>query len=384
LSCILMDNQSASPTPSATKPKYSLLSGAHEAQGRRETMEDAHQHFDNLKQESGFESLNNFSQIAYYAVFDGHGGDQTAKMVEKQLHPIIFKTDEFNRGDVKGAITKGFEEMDKIVVEEANKLNMMHGSTSVVAMVMDGTLFVANIGDSEGILVSVQSQKVSVQNLTRPHKANDPTEKERIESLGGHVFFGRVFGALAVSRSFGDAKYKKPKTSKDFVSWEPEIQAVELQPAHKYLILACDGLWDVINHQQAAELTHRCFLEGQTPQQVAKTLVKTALQRKTEDNVTVVVAKLQWEGILEEAPPSLDESPPTTDSTESEESGDDGGDPSSQNSPGASSQPGATTNTTTTATTTTTETTSTSPTASTTSSTTETPSDVKMEEAKAT
>jgi len=305
-------------------------------------------------------------------------------MVEKQLHPIIFKTEEFNRGDVKGAITKGFEEMDKIVVEEANKLNMMHGSTSVVAMVMDGTLFVANIGDSEGILVSVQSQKVSVQNLTRPHKANDPTEKERIESLGGHVFFGRVFGALAVSRSFGDAKYKKPKTSKDFVSWEPEIQAVELQPAHKYLILACDGLWDVINHQQAAELTHRCFLEGQTPQQVAKTLVKTALQRKTEDNVTVVVAKLQWEGILEEAPPSLDESPPTTDSTESEESGDDGGDPSSQNSPGASSQPGATTNTTTTATTTTTETTSTSPTASTTSSTTETPSDVKMEEAKAT
>jgi len=130
-----------------------------------------------------------------------------------------------------------------------------------------------------------------------------------------------VFGALAVSRSFGDAKYKKPKTSKDFVSWEPEIQVHELNTAHRYLVLACDGLWDVINHQQVAELTHRSFLEGQNPQQVAKTLVKTALQRKTEDNVTVVVVKIQWEGVEDPPAPGDEESTPTTDSTESDDSG---------------------------------------------------------------
>jgi len=99
---------------------------------------------------------------------------------------------------------------------------------------------------------------------------------------------------------------------------------VDLNTSHKYAILACDGLWDVINHQQAAELVHRCFLEGQTPQQVAKTLVKTALQRKTEDNVTVVVVKILWEGVQDEVRNGQDESPPTTDSTESEESGDEG------------------------------------------------------------
>jgi len=138
------------------------------------------------------------------------------------------------------------------------------------------------------------------------------------------VFFGRVFGALAVARSFGDAKYKRPKTSKDFVSWEPEMKVIELNTSHRYIIMACDGLWDVINHQQAAELTHRSFIEGQSPHQVAKTLVRTALQRRTEDNVTVVVIKIQWEGVEDVIPAANDDSTPTTDSTESDQSGDEG------------------------------------------------------------
>ena len=75
--------------------------------------------------------------------------------------------------------------------------------------------------------------QVVAHNMTRAHKASDPAEKERIETMGGHVFFGRVFGALAVSRSFGDAKYKRPKTSKDFVSWEPDIKSVDLTTKHR-------------------------------------------------------------------------------------------------------------------------------------------------------
>jgi len=209
------------------------------------------------------------------------------------------------------------------------------------------------------------------------------------------VFFGRVFGALAVSRSFGDAKYKIPKTSKDFVSWEPEIQVVELNTAHKYIILACDGLWDVINHQQAAELTHRCFLEGQSPQQVAKTLVKTALQRRTEDNVTVVVVKILWEGVVDEVQASNDESPPTTDSTESEESGDEGHTENTPSNTTDTSSNSSTSNTssqtsdssTTTSTTTSTSTTTTTPATPTTTATTTTEAtttDVKMEDVKST
>lgn len=85
----------------------------------------------------------------------------------------------------------------------------------------------------KGILIVFRNEAASAQNMTTPHKATDQTEKERIESLGGHVFFGRVFGALAVSRSFGDAKYKMPKTSANFVSYEPAIQTETLLPCHR-------------------------------------------------------------------------------------------------------------------------------------------------------
>lgn len=228
-------------------------------------------------------------------MFDGHGGDQTSKRVEVALHPKIFLTEEFAKGDVDRALERGFEEMDKEVVEEANKNNLMNGSTCVVGLILDGALHIANIGDSEGVLVSVENDKLEAINLTKPHKASDPVEKERVEGLGGYVFFGRVFGALAVSRSFGDAKYKKPKTTKDFVSWEPFLKKIELQNSHKYMVLACDGLWDVMKHDEVAELTHKLFQEGKSPDQVAEQLVKTALYKKTDDNVTVVVVKIDWE-----------------------------------------------------------------------------------------
>lgn len=111
----------------------------------------------------------------------------------------------------------------------------MNGATAVVGIIIDEKLYIANIGDSEGCLVSDIDGNLLIQELTVAHKASSPEEKKRIESLGGHVFFGRVFGTLAVSRAFGDSKYKKPKTTENFVSWEPEISNYELTPSHKYV-----------------------------------------------------------------------------------------------------------------------------------------------------
>jgi len=126
-------------------------------------------------------------------------------------------------------------------------------------------------------------------------------------------FFGRVYGSLAVSRSFGDAKYKKPKTSKDFVSWEPHTEIDTLNPSHKYLILACDGLFDVMSHQEAAEMTHKLFQEGHDSQSVARALVVRAIKDlQTEDNVTVIVVKILWD--KDEEPASQSDSHPSTDS----------------------------------------------------------------------
>jgi len=167
----------------------------------------------------------------------------------------------------------------------------MNGCTAVVALVLDGVLHIANLGDSEAILIS---EVDVVDNLTVPHKANVPSEKQRIEGLGGHVFFNRVFGTLAVSRAFGDSKYKQPKTSQNFVSCLPATKTIPLTPAHQFLVLACDGLWDVCTHEEVAVLVRDQHKSGKSPQEIASFLVTEAIRKRSEDNVTVLVTKINW------------------------------------------------------------------------------------------
>jgi len=282
------------------KNLFKLISGSYEAQGYRKTMEDTHKRIDDLKS-AGFDSK--YSTAAYYAVYDGHGGAQTAEVVVDSLHPKIFTSKLFEDGQIVGAIYQGFQQMDQYLVEEANKDNSMHGCTCVCSLVLDNEVYFANIGDSEGLLISVENGTVTPQNMTKAHKANDPSEKERIESMGGHVFFGRVYGSLAVSRSFGDAKYKRPKTSKDFVSWEPFTITEKLSPNHKYMVLACDGLFDVMTHQEVADYTHQLFSEGHDASSVAKSMVLKAINDlSTDDNVTVIIVKIDWENESGNAP----------------------------------------------------------------------------------
>eukprot|EP01127_Copromyxa_protea_P011119 TRINITY_DN2778_c0_g1_i1.p1 TRINITY_DN2778_c0_g1~~TRINITY_DN2778_c0_g1_i1.p1 ORF type:complete len:305 (-),score=67.01 TRINITY_DN2778_c0_g1_i1:35-949(-) len=271
---------------------YTLDSGADEKQGRRDTMEDTHVHLDSVNKESEWP----FSSIAYYGVYDGHGGKTTADFVAEELHKTIFGSQEFKEGKPEESISQSFEQVDKIIVEKANAEGWMNGTTAAVTMILDGTLYAANVGDAEACLVSVEDDKITnVEDLTYPHKASDPDEKKRIEALGGHVFFGRVFGALAVARAFGDSKYKQPKTSKNFVSVEPYLKTVKLTPSHKFIILACDGLWDVCSQEEAATFVYNKIKEGKTSQEIARALVNHALDLRTDDNVTVIIVNINWD-----------------------------------------------------------------------------------------
>lgn len=262
-------------------------------------MEDTHVHLDVVT----VEEKSPWTKISYYGVYDGHGGRTTADIVKDELHKTILATPEFLTGRPEDSLSQAFQAVDKIVVEKANAEGWMNGTTAVVAMILDGTLHVANVGDAEACLVSVEGDEIKeVENLTYPHKANDSAEKKRIEELGGHVFFGRVFGALAVARAFGDSRYKQPKTSQNFVSVEPYLKTVPLNSSHKYLILACDGLWDVCTHEQASAFVHKLFQQGKSSQEVSQELVKHALDLKTDDNVTVVVVKIEWDTTTEQHP----------------------------------------------------------------------------------
>lgn len=131
------------------------------------------------------------------------------------------------------------------------------------------------------------------------HKPNHPTEKARIEAAGGHVTEEdppRLDGNLAVSRGLGDFEYKADAGSiqQQKVSCVPDIYEVSGLRAGSFLVLACDGLWDVMSGEAAAVQVRGCLQKDPLADlgDIAADLVKSSLRIGSRDNVTVMIVQL--------------------------------------------------------------------------------------------
>jgi serine/threonine protein phosphatase PrpC len=128
------------------------------------------------------------------------------------------------------------------------------------------------------------------QRLSFDHKPGDPAEKARIEVCGGSVLWirdiARLDGYLAVARSFGDLSFA-PK-----VSVEPHTCTVPLEATDQFLILACDGVWDVLSDQDATDLAGRILSRGATAVLASERLRDEAYTRGSTDNISVMVILL--------------------------------------------------------------------------------------------
>jgi serine/threonine protein phosphatase PrpC len=128
------------------------------------------------------------------------------------------------------------------------------GCTSVVVFVVDNLLYCANAGDSRAVLCRADGNVLA---LSEDHKPSQEIESSRIANAGGFVnIHGRVNGNLNLSRSLGDMKYKQvpdmlPKDQ--IITAEPDISVTELMPGDKFLVLACDGVWDVLGNQEICD-----------------------------------------------------------------------------------------------------------------------------------
>ncbi|KAI3751142.1 hypothetical protein L2E82_22188 [Cichorium intybus] len=171
------------------------------------------------------------------------------------------------------------------------------GSTAVVAVVGDKEIVVANCGDSKAVL----SRGGVTVPLSVEHKPDQPDELERIELLGGRVIEWngpRVMGVLATSRSIGD------KQLKPYVISKPEVTVNKREDADEFMILASDGLWDVISNDSACDVVRkyldmwsykrRSLKENRkrTPN-VAVFLTKLAMVHGSSDNISVIVVNLR-------------------------------------------------------------------------------------------
>ncbi|XP_057958696.1 probable protein phosphatase 2C 47 [Malania oleifera] len=250
--------------------------------GPKRSMEDEFVCIDDLHEHLGA-SPNFPSPGAFYGVFDGHGGIDAASFIRKNILKFIVEDSHFPDG-VKKAVRSAFVKADHAFAD-VGSLDSSSGTTALTALILERTMLIANAGDSRAVL----GKRGRAIELSKDHKPNCASERLRIEKLGGVVYDGYLNGQLSVARALGDWHLKGPKGSKCPLSSEPELQEIVLAEEDEFLIMGCDGLWDVMSSQCAVTMVRKELMLNNDPEKCSRELVREALRRNTCDNLTVVV-----------------------------------------------------------------------------------------------
>ncbi|XVE77506.1 hypothetical protein DITRI_Ditri13aG0068200 [Diplodiscus trichospermus] len=284
----------------------SIRSGSFADIGPRRYMEDEHIRIDDLSSHLG--SIFNFPKpSAFYGVFDGHGGPEAASYARKNALRFFFedvsfpqscKVDDVFLEGVENSLRKSFLLADLALADDCT-VNSSSGTTALTALIFGRLLMVANAGDCRAVLC----RKGEAIDMSKDHRPIYPSERRRVEELGGFIDDGYLNGVLSVSRALGDWDMKFPKGSSSPLIAEPEFRQVVLTEDDEFLIIACDGIWDVMSSQHAVSLVRRGLERHDDPEQCAKDLVMEALRRNTFDNLTVVVVCFSAPDQLEQPSP---------------------------------------------------------------------------------
>ncbi|KAM0974721.1 protein phosphatase 2C 56-like [Malus sylvestris] len=280
--------------------------------GRRREMEDAVAVIPSFMSRScdhvggctapGSRSSSEISPVHFFGVYDGHGGNQVAKFCAERMHEVIAQ--EWDRETIDGyewqrrweaAFSIGFERADNELMAESVAPEMV-GSTAVVTVLSGCQIITSNCGDSRALLC----RGTETIPLTVDQKPDREDELERIEGEGGKVINwngARVFGVLAMSRAIGD-RYLRP-----WIIPVPEVTFMTRTDEDECLILASDGLWDVMTNEEVGEVARHHLrrrrrsistLDDVSPAQVvADHLTEIAYGRNSSDNISIVVVDLK-------------------------------------------------------------------------------------------
>ncbi|KAI9985191.1 hypothetical protein PInf_004516 [Phytophthora infestans] len=300
--------------------------GAHADMGARKHMEDAH----TIIQDLCIESLSRLGlhPQSYFAVYDGHGGEEASSYLSDVLHhnlieaffmkkaelkPLVNTSPEELQSMITKRLTETFERTDDEFLDESERPQA--GSTATTVFVAGKYMFVSNVGDSRTVL----SRNGKAERLSNDHKPSRSDEAQRIRDTGGFVIHGRIMGELAVSRAFGDAPFKtfdltdppledvdsKPRSDYDsqelpvnpndilkgpLVIPTPEITITELTDDCEFVMLASDGLYDVLKDQEAVDFMRQKIVQLGDVQRAVEAIIEYAIfHQRSTDNVTCVV-----------------------------------------------------------------------------------------------
>lgn len=210
--------------------------------------------------------------IDIYCVFDGHGGNSTS------AYASMFIQDAYRIAAAK--FTKKFfylimRKLDKIIHNRK-----FTDGTTVAACIFNGKKIISgHLGDSRILVISNDGK---VKYATKDHKATSREEFERIHMEGGRVEDMRTHGILALGRSIGDKNV--PGTSSI-----PEIHEYVIHPDDKWIIVACDGVFDVLSNEFIGQYASH----AQNATELAADIRNLAYANLSSDNITVIAVDIQ-------------------------------------------------------------------------------------------
>jgi len=264
-------------------------------QGRRPTMEDKVQVIESFKINKPPHCV---GPLSFFGVYDGHSGTGAVEYCYKAVYEFLKQQLKLGMAPA-AALDYAYAAADKHVLADGSGCT----ACSVLVCKETGRMWVANCGDSRAVLCRA-GQAIE---LTKDHKASDALEAKRIAAAGGEILDVKgnkyvkypkedTHLGLSVSRSLGDNHYND--TVDPLIIGTPDITQQVLQKEDEFVVLACDGVWDVMSSQQAVDHLRsfyaKCKKKGRPvdAEKMSEELANKALKDRSGDNISVVVAIL--------------------------------------------------------------------------------------------
>lgn len=231
-----------------------------------------------------------------FGVFDGHGnlGHFVSQGIKKYFESI--SSSELN---TKDKILDTFSKLSKFISNGYDTFNS--GSTCVLVHIdpNQSKIYCANVGDSRAIMIS-NSNKTLIQ-LSYDQKPDNPSERKRIESMGGSV--ERIYGlgpyrvwvkgegypGLAMSRSIGDRVAHTVG-----VSDIPEVLEFDINTTTPMAIVVCsDGVWEFSSNEEIKDIVYK-YIRSNDANSCVSEIVDTAYNKwkkegASRDDITSIV-----------------------------------------------------------------------------------------------
>ena len=264
---------------SMEQPNLSVRWGFSSRQGERSTMEDAYV----VRKVQ----LQPFGKAAkYFGIFDGHGGSGAAEYAANYAASFfLFSYKDALAGKdvaIDQAVTESFihsyDQLDKGIKDKY----VSEGTTAVSALLYGDSLHVAWAGDARALVLD---ENGTIKLATEDHKPDKEKERARIRAAGNDIWFhgGRVarIGALAISRTLGDRKAKSLVNPGAIIP-RPEVRGISVQEGDM-VILACDGVWDVLNNTEVSS-----FIASKLPLTVDELQKEFPLVKPSQNKLGIV------------------------------------------------------------------------------------------------